>query len=223
MSVDRSFAVEGHGTVVTGSIASGSVELDDKIEVQPMGQICRVRSIHNHDQPANRISRGQRAAINLGGVHHREISRGQELAAVNYLQPSTLITTRLSILEESPWALKHRSTVRLHIGTAEVLSRTHLLSHDSLIPTETGFAQFFLSEPVSAIWNQPFVIRSESPVITIGGGQVIQPVTSRLRRQQSNVIKRLDKLISGTPFERVSELIYFYDSKSWSNRYSILI
>ena len=77
MSVDRSFAVEGHGTVVTGSIASGSVELDDKIEVQPMGQICRVRSIHNHDQPTNRISRGQRAAINLGGVHHREISRGQ--------------------------------------------------------------------------------------------------------------------------------------------------
>ena len=218
MSVDRSFAVEGHGTVVTGSIASGSVKLDDKIEVQPMGQICRVRSLHNHDQPANRISRGQRAAINLGGVHHREISRGQELAAVNYLRPSTLITTRLSILEESPWTLKHRSTVRLHIGTAEILSRTHLLSDDSLKPTDTGFAQFFLSKPISAIWNQPFVIRSESPVITIGGGQVIQPVTSRLRRQQPRVIKRLDQLISGTPFERISELIYFYDSTNWSNR-----
>src|SRR5437879_1729567 len=86
MAIDRSFTVAGHGTVVTGTVASGSVALGDELELQPAGRVVRVRGLHRHDRPVERIGRGSRAAINLAGVHHTEVHRGQELAASGFLR-----------------------------------------------------------------------------------------------------------------------------------------
>src|SRR3954471_22047810 len=95
MAIDRSFTVAGHGTVVTGTVASGSVALGDELQWLPAGQAVRVRGLHRHDRPVERIARGSRAAINLVGVHHAEIRRGQELAAPGYLEPTRILSVEV--------------------------------------------------------------------------------------------------------------------------------
>src|SRR5205807_2001 len=95
MAIDRSFTMAGHGTVVTGTVASGSVALGDELEWLPAGQLVRVRGLHRHDRPVERIGRGSRAAINLVGVHHAEIRRGQELAAPGYLEPTRILSVEV--------------------------------------------------------------------------------------------------------------------------------
>ena len=109
MAIDRSFTMEGHGTVVTGSVSSGETSLADTLVIQPDGIEVRVRGLQNHDQVVERISRGQRAAINLAGVHHHQIRRGHELAAVSHLRPSRLLTVRVSLSVNAPRRLKPRS------------------------------------------------------------------------------------------------------------------
>src|SRR6202011_5780441 len=121
MAIDRSFIVQGHGTVVTGSVTSGSVRVGDEVEWQPRGERVRVRSLQNHDKPVEEVHRGMRAAINLAGVHHEDVNRGQELATPGFLVPSRYLTVRLHCLVEARRAIKHRLPVRLHIGTSEVM------------------------------------------------------------------------------------------------------
>ena len=95
MAIDRSFTVAGHGTVVTGTIASGSVAVGDELEWLPVGRPVRVRGLHRHDRPVEQVGRGSRAAINLVGVHHTEILRGQELAAPGYLEPTRILSVEV--------------------------------------------------------------------------------------------------------------------------------
>ncbi|MBI3463048.1 MAG: selenocysteine-specific translation elongation factor [Planctomycetes bacterium] len=216
MAVDRSFSVPGHGTVVTGSAWSGTLHVGDELEWLPASKLVRVRGIQNHDQAVELVERGQRAAINLSGVHHREIVRGHEIATPGFLRPSQVFTVRLQVLPSSPWPVKHRSHLRLHIGTAEVLASVSLLESNVLERGQWGQAQLFLSEPAVATWGQPFVVRSESPMITVGGGQVLQPVARRIRRRQLQQIERLERLWSGDATTRVSTAITFYGLQSWN-------
>src|SRR6516164_6133841 len=113
MAIDRSFIVQGHGTVVTGSVTSGSLRVGDEVEWQPRGDKVRVRSLQNHDKPVEDVHRGQRAAINLAGVHHEDVLRGQELATPGYLMPSRVLTVRLRCLSDVKKPIKHRLPVRL--------------------------------------------------------------------------------------------------------------
>src|SRR5437762_479562 len=121
LAIDRSFVVQGHGTVVTGSVTSGSVRVGDELDWLPRGERVRVRALQNHDQPVEEVHRGQRAAINLAGVHHEEVIRGQELATPGYLVPSRTLTVRLHCLADVKRSIKHRATVRFHLGTAEIM------------------------------------------------------------------------------------------------------
>jgi selenocysteine-specific elongation factor len=210
MAIDRSFTVHGHGTVVTGSVTSGSVRVGEELQWLPSGQRVRVRGLHNHDQAADEVHRGMRAAINLAGVAHDAVVRGQELAAPGCLKPTRTLTVRLRASTEARRPLKHRSPLRLHIGTAEVLGCVSLLDRDTLAPGQWGLAQLFLEEPVTAIWGQPFVVRESSSATTLGGGRILQPNARKIRRRHLELIERVEKLIDGSPRDRVMAVAWFH-------------
>src|SRR5262249_54236031 len=191
LAIDRSFIVQGHGTVVTGSVTSGSIRVGDEVEWLPRGEKVRVRSLQNHDKPVEEVHRGQRAAINLAGVHHEDVIRGQEVATPGYLVPSRVITVRPYNLPDSKRPIKHRSPVRFHLGTAEIMGAFSLLDCDSVQPGEWALAQLFLEEPATATWGQPFVLRGSSATMTLGGGQVLQPVAKKIRRRHLEILERV--------------------------------
>jgi selenocysteine-specific elongation factor len=209
MSIDRSFIVQGHGTVVTGSVTSGRLRVGDEVEWLPRGERVRVRSLQNHDQAVEEVHRGMRAAINLAGVHHEDVVRGQEVATPGYLVPSRTLTVRLHCLADVKRPIKHRAPVRFHVGTAEVMGTVSLLDCDAIGPGAWGLAQVFLEEPVMSVWGQPFVVRGSSATQTLGGGQVLQPVAKKVRRRHLEMQERIEKLWSGSPEERALATAWF--------------
>ena len=212
MAIDRAFTIAGHGTVVTGSVSSGQAVVGEQLVIEPGGIEVRVRGLQNHDRTTEQISRGQRAAVNLAGIHHDRVTRGHELATPGYLVPSRLLTAKIQVLPHSPWPLKHRSRIRLHVGTAEVLATVSLPAADRIAPGQDADVQLFLQEPVVTVWNQPFVLRSESPVVTIAGGRVLVPAATKLRRSTEVPLRYLQQLQSPDSLHRAAAAIYFADS-----------
>ena len=209
MPIDRSFIVQGHGTVVTGSVLAGSLKVGDEIAWLPSGQTVRIRSLQNHDTAVEEVHRGMRAAINLAGVDHKDIVRGQELATPGYLKPSRVVTVRLHCLREMKRPIKHRAPVRFHVGTSEIMATVALLDCDTIEPGGWGLAQLFLEEPATTTWGQPFVVRGASATLTIGGGQVLQPVAKKIRRRHLDVLERVEKLWTGDAKQRALLVAWF--------------
>ncbi len=209
MAIDRSFIVQGHGTVVTGSVTAGSLRVGDEVEWLPRRERVRVRSLQNHDRPVEEVHRGMRAAINLAGIHHEDVLRGQELATPGYLQPSRVLTVRLHCLADVKRPIKHRGPVRFHVGTSEIMGTVSLLDCDTIEPGQWGLAQLFLESPATATWGQPFVIRESSATQTLGGGQVLQPVAKKIRRRHLEILERIERLWSGNPEERAVTVAWF--------------
>jgi selenocysteine-specific elongation factor len=209
MAIDRAFIVQGHGTVVTGSVTSGSVRVGDELEWLPRRDKVRVRSLQNHDRATEEVHRGQRAAINLAGVHHEQVARGQELATPGYLVPARTLTVRLHCLADVKRPIKHRAPVRFHLGTAEVMGTVSLLDCDTVKPGDWALAQVFLEEPATATWGQPFVIRGSSATQTLGGGQVLQPVAKKVRRRHLDLLERVERLWTGDPEQRALTVAWF--------------
>jgi selenocysteine-specific elongation factor len=209
MAIDRSFIVQGHGTVVTGSVTSGSARIGDEVAWLPRGETVRVRSLQNHDKPVEEVHRGMRAAINLAGVHHEDVIRGQEVATPGYLVPSRCITVRLHCLADARRPIKHRVPVRFHVGTAEVMATVSLLDADAIEPGGWGLAQLFLEEPATATWGQPFVVRGSSATQTLGGGQVLQPAAKKIRRRHLDMLERVERLWTGNAEERARTVAWF--------------
>jgi selenocysteine-specific elongation factor len=218
MAIDRSFTVAGHGTVVTGTVASGSVALGDELDWLPAGRPVRVRGLHRHDRPVPRIARGARAAINLAGVHHAEIHRGQELAAPGYLEPTRILAVEVAGSEQAVRPLHHRGRYKLHLGTAEVPTVLSLLEDDPADPRRSRLAQLFVAEPIVAVHGQPFVLRAESPPATLGGGRVVQPSSRRIRRRDHLAIDRLDRLRSAGGPDRLRAALAFLGLAAWTQR-----
>ena len=209
MPIDRSFIVQGHGTVVTGSVMAGSLRVGDEVEWLPSRQRVRVRSIQNHDSAVEEAHRGQRAAINLAGVAHEDVLRGQELATPGYLSPSRVVTVRLHCLAEMKRPIKHRMPARFHVGTLEVMGNVSLLDCDTIEPGKWGLAQLFLEEPATTTWGQPFVQRESSATETMGGGQVLQPAARKVRRRHLEVLERIERLWTGDARDRVLTVAWF--------------
>jgi selenocysteine-specific elongation factor len=209
LAIDRAFVVQGHGTVVTGSVTSGSLRVGEEVEWQPRGERVRVRSLQNHDRAVEEVHRGQRAAINLAGIHLEDVSRGQELATLGYLMPSRVLTVRLHCLADEKRPLKHRQPVRVHLGTLEIMGTIALLDCDVIPPGRWGLAQVFLDEPATGTWGQPFVVRESSAAQTLGGGQVLQPVAKKVRRRHLEVLERIERLWTGDARERALTVAWF--------------
>lgn len=216
MAIDRSFSITGHGTVVTGSVNSGRLKVGDQLVIQPGEIEVRVRGVQNHDSASESVERGQRAAINLAGVHHDQIERGHELATRGHLMPSSLMTVQLHLLPSMSKPLKDRTRVRFHIGTAELFSNVRLLGSDELQPGDRCFAQVFLNEPAVATWHQPFVLRMESPVETIAGGTVLVPNASRIKKPTQCDMDYLVDLAGDDELKRASASVYFCSDLAWN-------
>jgi selenocysteine-specific elongation factor len=147
--------------------------------------------------------------VNLAGVPHEQIRRGQEVARPGYLVPTKVLTVRLFASAETRHPVKHRLPLRLHVGTAEVMASVSLLDCDSLNPGERGLAQLFLTEPVTAVWGQPFVLRDSSAEHTLGGGQVVQPTATKVRRRHVEAIEQIERLGSDSPDARALAVAWF--------------
>lgn len=218
LAIDRAFTMAGHGAVVTGSVSSGRVRIGDELVLEPGAIAVRVRGLQNHDRPAEEAHRGQRAAINLAGVHHDQIVRGQELATPGYLVPSRSLAVRLDLLTSAERPMKNRGRVRCHIGTAELMASVTLLDRDRLAPGETAPAQLFLNAPAVTVWGQPLVVRSESPVVTIGGAVVLVPEAPKLARQSAAALERLTQLGSPNELPRAAAALSFVGLADWHDR-----
>ncbi|MEC8160476.1 MAG: selenocysteine-specific translation elongation factor [Planctomycetota bacterium] len=218
MAIDRTFTIAGHGTVVTGSVVSGATKTGDELEIVPGRIKVRVRGIQNHDQPTTEVHRGQRAAINLVGIHHNETRRGHELIFPNSLEESKRLLVRLHYLEEERRTLRKRSRIRLHLGTTEQLATLTLLDCEGLEPGEKAYAQIILSEPVVAGWKQPFVVRSESPVRTIGGGLILDPNAAHLKSHADNYLESLGMLEDAAKSQRVEAAIRMRGWQVWGDK-----
>jgi selenocysteine-specific elongation factor len=219
MAIDRSFTLAGRGTIVTGTVASGEVAVGDELEWFPTGKLVRVRGLHRHDRPVDRVARGARAAINLGGVHHAEIVRGHELATPGYLVPARILSVEIRQLDDALRPLRHRGRYRVHLGTAEVSATLSLLTGDRSRPIESQIAQLILAEPVVAVYGQPFVIREESPPSTLGGGRVLHPSAGRrIRRRDRAELDRIGRLASPDAKTRVTAALASYGLTGWTER-----
>ena len=158
MPIDRVFSVAGHGTVVTGSVMSGSATAGETLELLPQQREVRVRGVQHHGQQADNAAARQRTAINLAGVKTEEVVRGMELASIGYLLPTKRMLVELRNLSSSPLVLKDRLVFNLHLGTCEVLARINLKGR-TLVPGETGFAELRTKEPIVAAHGQRFILR----------------------------------------------------------------
>jgi len=215
MAIDRAFTISGHGTVVTGSVASGQVGVGDELELQPQGVRVRIRGLQSHDTAVQQVGRGQRAAVNLSGIHYDEISRGQSLAKSGALRPSRILSVTLRVSEQVSRPVKHRTRVRLHVGTSEALGTLSLLGRAAMEPGEESFAQVFLSEDVAIAWGQPFVIRGVSPLETLGGGRILDVAATKIRRLTDAISDQLSNLESNDPLQRAAAGAFFADCREW--------
>ena len=194
MAVDRSFVVQGRGTIVTGTVASGTCRVGDEVQWLPRDATIRVRGAQSHGRDVDAAHRGMRAALNLAGVKHDEIVRGHELAAPGFLTLSRTLTVDLRVLADAPQPLKHRTPVRVHLAAAEVMGVVSLLEASRLAPGESCLAQLMLAEPVAAVWGQPVVLREASANWTYGGGRIVQPVARPIRRRKPEILASLAAL-----------------------------
>ncbi|WP_028308774.1 selenocysteine-specific translation elongation factor [Desulfitibacter alkalitolerans] len=191
LPVDRSFVLSGFGTVVTGTLWSGEVKTGDIVEIQPIGKKSRVRGIQVHGHPQQSAKPGQRVALNLSDVEVDEVPRGSSVVSAGAYAPSYILDAKLQLIESAAKPLKQRQRVRVHLGTSEKLARINLLSCDELAPGEETYVQLQMEEPLIAQRGDRFVIRSYSPMFTIGGGTILEPYGEKLKRFQDEVIETL--------------------------------
>ncbi len=195
LPVDRVFSSRGYGTVVTGTVISGQVKVGDELELLPLQKAVKVRGIQSHNLNVNKLSAGHRAAINIQGVEYSSINRGNVLAVPGCFKSSQLLTVMVNLLATAK-PLKYNSAIRVHIGTGEYLARVRLIGQDRLAPGETAFAQLIVEQSLSAGFRDRFIIRQYSPMVTIGGGVVLDAIARPLRKKDRALTEVMDYLIS---------------------------
>ncbi len=209
--IDRVFSVEGFGTVITGTIFEGQVKVGDKLMVYPQAQEARVRSIQVHETDVDEAFAGQRTAINLAQIAKDQLVRGQVLASPNSLEVSQILDVEIRVPANSPFAIKDRSRVHFHYGAAEALCQVRLLGAGSLEPGDTGLARLNFQEDVCLKYHDPFVLRFFSPVVTVGGGHVLDPCPRTFRIKNAAWQQRLQELREG---DEQTRLLLALDSGS---------
>lgn len=198
LPVDRAFTLSGFGTIITGTLLTGSISKEDVLEMYPIGKECRIRSIQVHGQDVDRCYAGQRVAINLSNVKKKEIARGCVLAPPNSMKNTMLLDVKMNILPSSMRVLTNHARLHFFTGTSEVLCRAVLLDKEDLGPGESGYVQLRLEEEVALRRGDKFVVRFYSPMETIGGGVVLEPNPQRKKRFQQDVIEELKQKESGS-------------------------
>ncbi|TLM77475.1 MAG: selenocysteine-specific translation elongation factor, partial [Actinobacteria bacterium] len=197
LPVDRVFTVAGAGTVVTGTMWSGGAAKDDAVEVLPGGAKARVRSVQVHSQPVARAHAGQRVALNLAGVERDAIARGDIVAAPGTLTVTDRFDAQFTYLAAEDKPFESGTRVHVHHGTREVLGRVLLMGAERLQPGERALAQVRLENPLAPRYGDRFIIRSYSPMWTIGGGVVLDALPPRRTALKSAERELLEALLAG--------------------------
>ena len=203
LPVDRAFTVKGTGTVVTGTVWSGRLARDASVRIEPSGATARVSGLQVHGAEVERVSAGDRAAVALAGVDRDVVTRGTTLVTDASWRAASIVTARIRVLPGTGWAIEQRQRVRIHVATAEVMGRVRLLDRTRIGPGEEGWAQLRLEAPVLARAGDRLVIRSYSPVTTIGGGVVAEPAASKRKRLDADTAAWLRARVAGDPAEAV--------------------
>ena len=198
LPVDRAFSLSGFGTIITGTLVSGTISKEDTLQMYPVGKECKIRSIQVHGQDREECYAGQRVAVNLSNVKKREIKRGCVLAPKNSMKNTDLLDVKLKILDSSVRILTNHMRLHFFTGTSEVLCRAVLLDQEEIGPGESGYVQLRLEEEVAVRRGDKFVVRFYSPMETIGGGVVLEPNPGVKRRFQQDVIEELKRKESGS-------------------------
>lgn len=201
LPVDRVFSLSGFGTIITGTLLSGTITKEDTLEIYPIGKTSKIRSIQVHGEDQECCYAGQRVAINLSNVKKRELSRGCVLAPPNSMKNTDLLDVKVNILESSMRVLTNHTRLHLFTGTSEILCRAVLLDKEEIGPGESGYVQLRLEEEIALRRGDKFVLRFYSPMETIGGGVVLESNPVIHRRFQEPVIEDLKRKESGSSID----------------------
>lgn len=192
LPIDRAFAMKGFGTVVTGTLISGAVKAEDEVELLPSHKVLRVRGLHSGGERIDRAVAGQRTALNLAGIEREEIERGMVLVPARVFDITARLDARIVLLRSAK-PLKNRARVHFHQGTAETIAEVILLDGaKQLAAGESAFAQLRLDKPVLVLPGDRFILRQFSPVVTIGGGTVLDARAPRHKRKDAAVTPFLE-------------------------------
>lgn len=173
LPIDRSFSISGFGTIVTGTLISGSIKKDDELEIYPTGKKAKIRSIQVHGKDVKECFAGQRSAINISNFKKDEIKRGYVLAPPNSLEDTMMLDVKLNVLNSSERILSNRCRLHLFTGTSEVLCRAVLLDVQEVSPGDSCYAQLRLEEKIAVRRGDKFIVRFYSPLETVGGGVIL--------------------------------------------------
>ena len=207
LPIDRVFVMKGFGTVVTGTVVSGTLSIGESVEILPPGIEVKVRNLQVYNRPVQIAMAGQRAAVNLQGVETSAIERGNVLTHTRTLAPTRLLDAYLEYLPSSQRPLKHRTRQRFHMGTNLTTASIFLLDREELNPGESGFVQLRLEEPVVALPNDRFVIRGSGIIQTLGGGVILDAHPPKHKRNAPSVIEDLTVLREGSHEEAIAQHI----------------
>src|SRR6202166_1241755 len=206
LPIDRAFAMKGFGTVVTGTLISGAVQTGDEVELLPGGERLRVRGVQTGGQAVARASAGQRTAVNLAGIDHTAVRRGMTLAEPGKFRGTRRIDAQFTLLAGTH-KLKHREHVHFHASTAETVAEILLYGASELVPGQTALAHLVLQDEMVLVAGERFIVRQFSPVTTIGGGVVVDPLARRPLSRDTGRVKFLETLRDGTRNEVLAAMV----------------
>jgi len=201
LPVDRVFTLKGFGTVITGTAVSGTVSIEDQLEILPGHIKTKVRGLHSHGKPIQTAYAGQRVAINLQAVEREDLKRGAAAVSPAGFQPSKAMDVFIELLSGAP-ELKSRSLVHFYTGTSETVARVILYEEERLKPGESCYGQLRLKEPVVVVSGDRYIIRRFSPLETLGGGEILDP--SPLRRRRKDGFDDLKVIYHGSLDQKIS-------------------
>lgn len=200
LSVDRAFTISGFGTIVTGTLTDGHLEVGREVTILPRGVRGRIRGLQTHKRKEQTAVPGSRTAVNISGVDIGQIRRGDVVAYPGDYQSTRRLDVFFRALDDISKPLRHNMEIKLFIGAAEVIGRLRLLGSEALKPGETGWLQLELTEPVVAVRGDRYILRRPSPGETLGGGIILDPQPrGRHKRFDPAVLQRLEALVGGTP------------------------
>ena len=196
LPVDRSFSITGFGAVVTGTLAGGSLKTSQEVEILPSGDKARIRSLQVHEKSQENVEPGTRLAVNLSGIDHVDVKRGDLITTTGWLKPSTAFDASLQVIKEAPRPVRHNHKVLLFTGTRETPATIRILEGSHIDPGTSGWIQIKTQEQIPIIRGEYFIVRDTAN--TLGGGRILETNASRRKRNDPTTISRLQTLASGS-------------------------
>lgn len=235
MNVDRVFSIKGYGTVVTGTLMEGVIKVNDELTVYPQGFSAKVRNLQVHDHNVEEAYAGQRTAINLSGVSLEELKRGNTVAAKDSVYVTNIIDVKFRIVQDTKFELKRFSRLKLYVGSSEVLAKIVPITHKTVKSKDEGYAQIILDHDIVVLKGDRFVLRTITPVTTIGGGMIIDSKPQRYKKfteelirsvslkDSSSVDEIMEEYLKGHPFSVLEEIASFINGETVEKELSHLI